>query len=238
VVEAPSFDPVERRTISEDVRDAIAGSIRTRALPPGSRLPPERVLSEQFGVARTSVREAIQGLVSLGLLEKRNNRTFVVERMPSVLLDGADRRKQRVRELFEVRQIVEVPIARLVAHRATRGERDEIVRIASKFRDDMSLGAFRQLDRAFHSAVAGACGNATLAEVYGKVMESLFTSQEFEELLSATSNRNVVRDIIRTSGKAHRAIADAIQRADAKGVVEAAERHLEEVEHHMISRLV
>jgi GntR family transcriptional repressor for pyruvate dehydrogenase complex len=234
----PRFDPIERKTVSAEIRNAIAASIHRREFLPGSQLPPERVLTQQFGVGRTSVREAIQSLVTLGLVEKRNNRTYVVEHLPSIMLDGGDRRKQRVRELFEVRQAVEIPIARLAACRATDEQRREIARIAGEFRDNMSLEEFRRLDRVFHWAVARGCGNATLAELYGKVLESLFDSAEFAELLSARSNRRVVREVIQSSSRAHRAIAESIQRSDWQAVMEAAEGHLADVESQMISRMV
>jgi GntR family transcriptional repressor for pyruvate dehydrogenase complex len=234
----PRFDPIERKTVSEEIRGAIAGSIQRREFPPGSAIPTERVLTQQFGVGRTSVREAIQGLVTLGVLEKRNNRTYVVERLSSGLLDGGDRRKLRVRELFEVRQAVEIPIARLTALRATDEQRQEIARIAGEFRDGLPLEEFRELDRAFHWAIASGCGNATLAEVYGKVLESLFNSEEFAEILSARSNRKAVRHVIKSSSEAHRAIAEAIQRGNWRAVTKAAERHLEDVESQMISRMV
>jgi len=231
------FDPVERRTIADEVREAIAARIDVGELPPGSRLPSERDLCQQFGIARTSLREAIQGLVSTGVLERRGNRWYVAERLPNLQLDAVDGRKLRVRELFEVRQIVEVPIARLAAERATSEQRDELVRMAAEFSPTMTLDEFRPLDRAFHSAVARACGNATLAELYGKVMESLFASTEFDELLSATTNRRVVRDVIRTSSAAHKRIAAAIADGDWSEVEASAEGHLEQVEDQMISKM-
>jgi DNA-binding FadR family transcriptional regulator len=231
------FDPVERRTVAEEVREAIAERIETGDLRPGSQLPSERDLCEQFAVARTSVREAIQGLVTIGLLERRGNRCYVTERLPNLQLDVTDGRKQRVRELFEVRQVVEIPIARLAASRATPEQREELVRMAATFQSGMPLDDFRRLDRAFHSAVARACGNATLAELYGKVMESLFASADFDELLSARTNRRVVRDVIRSSIAAHRRIAAAIAAGEWAEVMVVAEGHLEQVEDQMISRM-
>jgi GntR family transcriptional repressor for pyruvate dehydrogenase complex len=231
------FSPVARRTVAAEVREAIAQSIRRGELAPGSRLPSERDLTEQFSVARTSVREAIQGLISVGLLEKRGNRSYVVEHLPDIRFDGNDRRKRRVQELFEVRQLVEVPIARLAACRADDAHRAEIARIADQFDDEMELGEFRELDRAFHWALARACGNDTLAELYGKVLDSLFASSEFDDLLTAESNRLEVREIIRGSIAAHRDIAVGILEHDWARVVESVERHLDSVEHQMISRL-
>lgn len=234
------FEPVERRTISWEVRERLARSIREGQLLPGHQIPSERALCQQFEVARTSVREAIQGLVSLGVLERRGNRTFVVEALPNLLfdVDGSDRRKQRVRELFEVRQVVEVPIARLAACRATDEDRARITELAGRFHADMRLDAFRKLDHDFHWAIARACGNATLLELYGKVLDSLFRSSEFEQLLSARSNRDVVRDVIKGAAQSHRQIAKAIENGDWSDAVTTAERHLDHVEEQMIARMV
>src|SRR5256885_12124936 len=141
------FEPISRRTVSDEIRERIAERIRERDLAPGSQLPSERDLCEQFGVARTSVREAIQGLIMLGLIERRANRAYVVEHLPTVQLDGQDGRKRRVQELFEVRRVVEVPIARLAAFRASEDDRTEIKRLAELFQADMKLEDFRAADR-------------------------------------------------------------------------------------------
>jgi DNA-binding FadR family transcriptional regulator len=237
-VSAFRFEPVARRTVAEEVREAIAARIVSRELAPGMQIPSERSLCEQFGVARTSVREAIQGLVTLGMIERRGNRSYVVEHLPAVQLDGADGRKRRVAELFEVRQLVEIPIARLAACRASDGDRAQIVVLADGFDPEMRLEEFRHRDREFHSAIAAACGNRTLAEVYGKILDSLFESREFDELLGARSNRKAVRDIIRNASDAHRAIARAISAGEWAETIEAAERHLDQVEDQMISKMV
>ena len=58
------------------------GGSRPASLHLARPIPSERDLAEQFRVARTSVREAIQGLLSLGVIERRGNRSFVVEHLP------------------------------------------------------------------------------------------------------------------------------------------------------------
>ena len=237
MTEALRFEPIARRTIAEEIRETLVESIHNGTLPPGAQLPSERELCDQFAVARTSIREAVQGLVTLGLIEKRGNRSYVVEHLPAVNFDS-DRRKRRVRELFEVRQVVEVPIARIATCRATAVQREDIARLAGGFTEDMPLDEFRRLDRAFHTAVARACGNVVLAELYHKVLDTLFHSGEFDELLNADENRAAVRDVIRGACEAHRAIAAAIAKEDPERAVEAAERHLDDVEDEMISRMV
>lgn len=232
------FTPVDRRTVSQEVGDRLYEAIRSGALMPGAALPSERSLCEDFGVARTSVREAIQGLVSRRLLERRSNRTFVAELLPDLPVANADERKIKVHELFEVRQAIELPMVRLTVARATDDERQQIAEVASRFSMRMSVDEFRSLDHTFHWKLATACGNELLAELYGKVLDRLFHSTEFSSLLSARVNAGAVRRIIQDSSVSHRAIADAIIRRSPDDVVSAMGHHLSEVEAHLIARLI
>ena len=231
------FGPVERRTVADEIREQIADSIRTGELQAGERLPAERQLCEQFHVARTSVREAIQGLVSVGYLERRGNRPYVAERLPEVDLND-DGRKRTVRELFETRRVIELQLCELACERATPGQRDRITEVAGDFAPDMSLDEFRRLDRAFHSAIADACGNSLLNELYRKVLHSLFESDAYASLLFARPNRKEVLALIDSAGRQHQAIARAIAVGDPVAVVAAVEEHLVDVEERMLRRLV
>lgn len=232
---AARFDPITRRTLAEEVREALHGRIRSGDLVAGAQLPSERTLCEQFGVARTSVREAIQGLISLGLVERRGNRTFVCERMPGV--GFTDQRKRSVTEIFEVRRLVEVPMAELAAIRATPSQIEEVQEAAKCFRAQMELEAFRAADHRFHAAVAGACGNPALAELYSKVLDTLFHSTDFDSLLSANENKDVVGHVIREASRSHREISAAIAAGDAAGVRVAVEQHLNHVEELMVAQM-
>ena len=126
-----TFDRVERRTVAVEVRERLIEAIRNGELIAGTALPAERVLCEQFNVARTSVREAIQGLATAGCIERRGNRAFVVEIVPG-LEKAFDSRKATVRNLFEVRRVIEPAMAGLVALRASEQVRREIADLASR----------------------------------------------------------------------------------------------------------
>lgn len=231
------FDPINRRTVAEGVREALLDVIRRGELGPGSQVPPERALCEQFGVARTSVREAIQGLVSLGVIERRGNRAYVAEQLPGVHLDGDDQRKRKVTDIFEVRRVVEVPMAQLAACRATDEERTAVGALGREFRTDMALEEFRRRDRQFHSAIAAACHNPALAELYGKVLEALFRSTDFDSLLTASQNEKVVRRVIEDAAGAHAEIARHLVAGDVDAVGKAVESHLNQVETLMIAQM-
>jgi len=228
-----SFTPVSRRTVSSEIREQLLANIADGRLAPGDRVPSERTLCDEFGVARTSVREAIQGLVSVGVIERRGNRSYVAEHLPGVELE-IDHRKLRVRELFEVRRVIELPLFELAAERATDEQRAEITRLAGRFRIGMDLDSFRAFDRSFHRTIAAACANPLLFELYGKVLDALFGSDEFASLLGASSNQEEVSGIIGESAADHVRIAVAIADGDPVATAAAVERHLSEVERRML----
>jgi GntR family transcriptional repressor for pyruvate dehydrogenase complex len=235
-----AFQPIPRETLSAAIRDRLVERIASGELEPGARMPSERTLSEQFAVARTSVREAMQGLLSLGVIERRGNRSYVAEQLPDVRLgvERGDDRKTFVRQLFETRRVLELPIIRMAAERATEEDRADIAELAKGFTQGMALDAFRAQDRLFHAAISRAAGNPLLVEVYGKVMGQLFRSDDFASLLSADANREEVSKIVNRSARHHAVIARAIGRGDPDAAVEAGTRHLDAVERGMIDKLV
>jgi len=230
------FEPLERRSLPDEIRDRLLGLIRNGDLTPGQQLPAERVLCAELTVARTSVREAIQALVSLGYVERRGNRAYVVEHLSEVatVIDG---RKTMVRDLFETRRVIEVQMAELATCRATAAQRSELAAMAEQFTPTMKLDDFRHLDRRFHWLIASACGNQLLTELYGKVLDALFGSTEFHELLYAGHNRREVATIVERSGLQHRTIARAIVDGEPTAVVAAVDEHLNDVGQRILERL-
>lgn len=237
MTDTPSFEPISRETVSGQIRFQLLHRMTIGDLAPGSRMPSERVLAEQFAVARTSVREAMQGLVSMGVVERRGNRSYVAEHLPDVQVEQQGSHTSFVADLFETRRLLEVPIFELAAARADDDARANVTELARRFDQDLELDEFRQLDRAFHTTIAASCGNPLLIELYGKVLDRLFRSHEFDSLLRAEQNRPEVERIIARSAAAHRAIAKAFANADSNGCRAEAIHHLDEVEHSMVSDL-
>jgi GntR family transcriptional repressor for pyruvate dehydrogenase complex len=231
------FTALERRTLPAEIRDRIRERIDTGHLRPGSQLPSERQLCEDFGVARTSVREAIQGLISLGLVERRGNGTFVTDGLRQLGFDELDLRRRRIAELFEVRRLIELPIVELCACRANPEQREEISAIAAQFTPEMSIQRFRELDRDFHWNVARATGNGLLGELYGRVLDALFQSEDFAKVLYAAENESAMVRVIKLSGQHHKRIARAIKSGDVVGASTAIARHLDTVEERLLKQL-
>ena len=62
---------IQNRRLYQQFADQLRGMINRGEYPPGSYLPPERELSQQFGVSRTSLREALIALETVGLVRVR-----------------------------------------------------------------------------------------------------------------------------------------------------------------------
>jgi GntR family transcriptional regulator, transcriptional repressor for pyruvate dehydrogenase complex len=139
-----NFEPVERVTISEEIIKKILGLINTGRLKPGSKLPSERELMEQFRVSRTSVREALQSLTMVGVLETfPGDGTYVTRQLSDLIVDHLewpallDRRD--VIELMEVREPLEVAAAGLAAQHVTPAQIEELRAIAATRKTPVTL---------------------------------------------------------------------------------------------------
>ena len=234
-MKSAGFNPIERHTISAEIRQRLVDAIKAGQLAPGETLPSERALCQQFGVARTSVREAIQGLATAGFLDRRGNRTVVTERLPDVDFTGDDR-KALVTQLFEVRQVIEPAIVEFATRRATDEQRAELIELAARRPAD--LAEFREIDRLFHGTLAQACGNPMLNEVHAKALAALFGSGELASLLYNEVNRAEVDQIMASATEAHRAIAEAVGRGHTRKAMAAIVAHLDDVERRMVEHLL
>ncbi|MET0771027.1 MAG: winged helix-turn-helix domain-containing protein, partial [Solirubrobacteraceae bacterium] len=79
------FAPVRSQTAYEETLERLGTAIKLELLPPGTRLPPERDLCEQLGIARSTLRQALTALTESGLLyavRGRGGGTFVSDPLP------------------------------------------------------------------------------------------------------------------------------------------------------------
>lgn len=125
-----SFQPVTRSKLAETVAQQLLREVRDKQLAPGTRIPSERELMASLGVGRSTIREAINGLAMLGVLEIRHGQgAFVADSTagasaPSAIEAALSR--GFTSDLFEARMLVEVESARLAAARRTDAELADI----------------------------------------------------------------------------------------------------------------
>jgi GntR family transcriptional regulator, transcriptional repressor for pyruvate dehydrogenase complex len=159
------------------------------------RLPSERALAESIGVSRSTIREAIQRLVSKGVLETRpGSGVYVVQRQrPTLsapwvqLLDGHPPMRT---ETLEFRLVFECAAARFAAQRSTEVELDHLAAILSRMREAVAtkdVDVEARTDAEFHTALAAAAHNRMLEKFYASVITMLrehITTNTFDATLN------------------------------------------------------
>jgi len=179
-------------TIAIEPRPADAAAliqqlVVTGQFAPGQRLPPERELATQFGVSRSSVREAIRELVALNILVTRPGAGTYVTELGTAELFAPLHFALRVDppsllHLFELRRILE-PVAAAVA--ATRLSDAAIVGLMNlvadakqRFQDGDAEGLVKA-DERIHDEIMEAMRNPLISAVTRSLREVAHQSREF-----------------------------------------------------------
>src|SRR5215472_11778688 len=163
------------RPAYETIAGKITELITSADLKPGDRLPTEHELSEQLGVSRTVVREAVKVLVATGLVYTRRGSGLYVANKTSALhmtvldsLTPAD--PTEVISLYEFRLMLELPAARLAAERITPHELRElreVVALNQRSAETQQRQQWSESDASFHRGVAEATHNLYFASTIG-----------------------------------------------------------------------
>jgi DNA-binding FadR family transcriptional regulator len=202
------------------IADQIAARIKAGDFPAGGRLPAERELAEQLQVSRASVREALIALEIEGYVDVRvGTGVFVCppredgkyqEAAQAVAADSVEATDIGPFDLLETRLLIEPECAALAAQKASPAQ----IAAIRAAHDGMSLTESPSVhDRAFHSAIGAACGNAalaaaishiwhlsTLSPVFHRLEEHFVTTKvwseaqkEHERILAAIVDRDPIR---------------------------------------------
>ncbi|HEY4206821.1 MAG TPA: FadR/GntR family transcriptional regulator [Puia sp.] len=168
---------LQRHSLADAVVSRLQQQLSLGEFQPGEKLPSEPVLMENFGVGRSTIREAIRILSNLGLLNVRQGSgTFVAQQIViaeplSVRLKRAD-----TKDLDEVRQLLEMKIAEKAALHRSQKDIGKMRAILKKRHAAATAGdteAAIQADIHFHVAIAAASRNDVLADLYRTFSEHL-----------------------------------------------------------------
>lgn len=213
-------------SLYETVSDQLLAAIRDAGLKPGTRIPSERELGEQFGVSRTVIREAIRHLAAKGVLQVVSGAGVHVADVghesisESIELFLLQRGPIQTGDIHEVRESLELKTVELAAARASDEQLAEIVAICDEMETLLSdPEEASRLDVGFHRKIAEATGNALFLVLIDSLGDVLFT-------IRRRTLDNPGRGAVAL--EAHRAIASALQRRDADGAVQAMRAHLAE----------
>ena len=226
-LEGAAIEPLEReQRLYERVVEKVLELISSGAWKPGFRLPPERELSEAFGVSRTVVREAVKALEARGVLESSTGSGVSVRladfNMVSQSLQTYMQLSKQVDfeiRLNEVRQVLEVEMVALAANRITPEQRKQLRQICKEMRvGSNNSKEMAELDFRLHVTLAEATQNELFKVLLAPVINQLrnqiiLTWEDFPRPV------NVVLD-------QHEAIVTSVENGDAEAARQAMAKHL------------
>lgn len=213
------IQPVNKVAIPQLISEQIEDFVISGKLIPGEKLPSEAVLCKQFSASRTAVREAIAGLVSKGLLERRNNGVFVkhidIDNMLDIISLMISTNNITMEQLLEARITIEVENARLAAIRATDEDLEKIY-VCISHNNSSEDATVRALAAEFHRTVAKSTHNPILECFYQVIYEAILKDPR-------------PTMVLRESAGQHRAIYEKIRDHDAEGARKEMQKHLDNV---------
>jgi GntR family transcriptional regulator, transcriptional repressor for pyruvate dehydrogenase complex len=220
-----SITPLPRTTLTESAFEQLISYVVNGTWKPGDRIPPERELCQQLGIARTSLREALKAMELVGMLDSRvGDGTFVCPRSEFLsrpllwAFTGTDHAE--LRDIMEARTLIEENLAGLAAERGSEEEIAAIERSVQMMRDCIDRReSILEADLYFHLAIASAAHNEVLRNAV-QLLRNLMRQWLYFKLLMPDVPQIVV--------KRHEAVLAAIRRRDAGAARAAMRQHLDE----------
>jgi GntR family transcriptional repressor for pyruvate dehydrogenase complex len=166
---------------------------------PGQRIPPERELAVRFGLSRSSIREAIKGLVSLNILEtKRGSGTYVRSLDSSEMFEALefvlDVDPESLSHFFELRRLLEPAAAGLAAARLSDQQRSDLADVRAELASlevtAQDVGRLIELDDIVHDMISLSTGNPL---IHSLVKSLRSTARQSQQLLSAYTIDDIAR---------------------------------------------
>jgi GntR family transcriptional repressor for pyruvate dehydrogenase complex len=211
---------VTRPRLYEVIVEQLCSYIADNEMVPGDRLPAERELASKLGVSRASLSQALVALEVQGVLSVRHGDGAALVRRPTeeravkALREHAD----RLPDIIEAREALEVKLAGLAAERRTDAEMAAIDAAISAMAAEIEAGERGVLgDERFHEAITTAAHSSLLAKLMHEI-SGLIRETRIESLSQAERPR--------ASLEGHRRIAEAVRQQDSAEAARAMAAHI------------
>jgi DNA-binding GntR family transcriptional regulator len=186
---------------------ALRREIESGRLPPGSILKQE-LLAERFGVSRQPVRQALDRLLSSGLLNRRPDRSLAV----------AGLTEEQARELAEIRGALETTALRGALSMLGDSDLRKARRLNEDLVEEEDPATLEELDVAFHRTLYGRCGNARLLSLIDELRRE--SRRAYLRQPKGSDERVILH-------AEHRAIIEACARRNEAAALQALSNHLQ-----------
>ena len=217
---APAIRKVDH--VLQELRQAIEQG----RLTPGERLPAERELAAQFGVGRSSVREALSVLHMSGVIAVRHGQgTYVLAATPAQPSIATPEDQLDFLPLTEARYAFELGISRLAAQRRDSAGLRDLLNAASSLQtaaDGLDAAGFETANLDFHLALAAVTGNRALSEMAAQLHAPLASqaARRVRRAFYQVTPQRIVQAV-----PLHAAVAEAVAAGQPEAAMRAVMAH-------------
>lgn len=215
-------EPLRTEAIYRAAQERIKQYIVAHGLTPGEPIPTEATLARDLGISRNSLREALKALAASGVVETRHGLgTYVGQASLAPLIDGMafnlvrniGRDTRTLREMLQLREILELELVRRVTGVHTANQLDRLETYVSRMEMDAARGIMDpRVDRAFHDALYEPLDN----HVITLILHAFWDVQD-----GVASQLPEAPAIPVTNARWHRDILDAVRRCDVPAAAAA-----------------
>ncbi|MGP0639146.1 FadR/GntR family transcriptional regulator [Staphylococcus xylosus] len=225
---------ISNTKIYEQVADIILEQIKAGDYQVGDKLPSIQKIGKQYGVSVASVREALNALRTIGIIEmKQGYGTFIKQTEPTFFeLGDKFTSLSQIKELLELREIVESATVEKAALHRTEKDLVELKQALVEMGQAVTDGTSgEKADLEFHLAIAKAAKNTLLVELLNNISELMRNSMEETRKIFIYSKQKTMNKLLEEHDVIYQAI---LQQNDVKAV-DAMRAHLLEVKETILA---
>lgn len=234
-------DLIKKTSLSDIVIEKIKAAIRRGELKAGDRIPSHDELCRRWGISRTTIREALNKLESVGILTKYQGRgTFINDIVADSVVSSSELGtlldRQAVLKLLEARKLIETVIVGLAADRRTQEELDVLQKLLEEMdqaNNENDHGHYSEADHEFHLFISKMSKNPFLEVMMRNISKSI-AIQQMEVISLKPEDQKRISD---NSQRYHRRIFTAIREGDSQEARHSMELHLKSIERFMEKNL-
>lgn len=223
------FELIKNKKVYQHVIEQIQNMVMSGELKKGDKLPSERVLSDELGVSRTSIREALRALEVMGLLESRQGKgNYINGEIDSSFFEPLSimfmLNEGNPENILELRMVIEVESASIAANKIE----DEDVQILEDLIDELKTAESEimraKIDKKIHYKIANITNNyliVTMLNAVSSLIETFIKDSRAMILKQADKKELLI--------KQHENICNAIINKDSLKARNAMREHLETI---------
>ncbi|MGQ9478227.1 MAG: FadR/GntR family transcriptional regulator [Candidatus Bipolaricaulia bacterium] len=220
------FREVKERKKSVQVAEQILEAIRKGIYKVGDKLPPERVIEEETGVSKTSVREALSALHLAGIVERiPGSGTYVQSSAEGLGALALLEVSESVEDALEARRVIERGVIELAIENATEDKLAALKGVWEEMRallDGEDYRSFFQLNERFHLGIAEATGSPLIVKVLRLLLE-VTRQRVWQQTITEYFLKDKAN--LRRAIEEHRLILEALAERDKVKAVRVMEEH-------------